>query len=275
MLPQGGKHGTASAQARCRIPARAALGGQGVTKRQPQRRATALGVRRQVLRSLGEAGRPRRFGWHGTPIEPWARSKAACSPRRGSTPHSKGQSLFRCLWEAGGLAARAGLRPARAEDGWWHDFRSLPMRRPVSAGGWHVLQAPSLAAPCFRSAMADSRKHVPSSAVGVLRPSAAYIAHGACFQEQYLEAWHPKGSNPKPCHRPRLVESNQSRDPPGRLSGPGTAIERYRRGKYVVATEKSSFSTAGFTVCAVRSLLSAAQTPSSACPTRRIEYNHC
>ncbi len=53
------------------------------------------------------------------------------------------------------------------------------------------------------------------------------------------------------------------------------AIKRYRRGKYVVATEKSLFSTSDFIVGAVGSLWPDAQTPDSACSSRRIGYNHC
>jgi len=52
------------------------------------------------------------------------------------------------------------------------------------------------------------------------------------------------------------------------------AIKRYRRGKYVVATEKSLFSTSGLTGGAVQRLWSDAQTPDSVCSTRRIGYNH-
>ena len=50
------------------------------------------------------------------------------------------------------------------------------------------------------------------------------------------------------------------------------ATKRYRRGKYVVATEKSLFSTSDFIVGAVGSLWPDAQTPDSACSTRR--YPH-
>ncbi len=53
------------------------------------------------------------------------------------------------------------------------------------------------------------------------------------------------------------------------------AIKRYRRGKYVVATEKSLFSTSDLTAGAVQRLWSDAQTPYSACSSRRIGYNHC
>jgi hypothetical protein len=53
------------------------------------------------------------------------------------------------------------------------------------------------------------------------------------------------------------------------------AIKRYRRGKYVVAIEKSLFSTSGLTGGAVQRLWSDAQTPDSVCTTRRIGYNHC
>ena len=52
------------------------------------------------------------------------------------------------------------------------------------------------------------------------------------------------------------------------------AIKRYRRGKYVVATEKSPFSTSDLTCGAVQCLWSDAQTPYSACSTRCIGYNH-
>ena len=53
------------------------------------------------------------------------------------------------------------------------------------------------------------------------------------------------------------------------------AIKRYRRGKYVVATEKSLFSTSGLTGGAVRSLWFDAQSPYWACSSFRIGYNHC
>jgi hypothetical protein len=53
------------------------------------------------------------------------------------------------------------------------------------------------------------------------------------------------------------------------------AIKRYRRGKYVVATEKSLFSTSGLTAGGVQRLWSDAHTPYSACSTYDIEYNHC
>ena len=53
------------------------------------------------------------------------------------------------------------------------------------------------------------------------------------------------------------------------------AIKRYRRGKYVVATEKSLFSTSDLTCGAVQRLWSDAHTPYSACSSRRIGYNHC
>jgi hypothetical protein len=52
------------------------------------------------------------------------------------------------------------------------------------------------------------------------------------------------------------------------------AIKRYRRGKCVVAMEKSLFSTSDLTGGTVQRLWSDAQTPDSACPTRRIGYNH-
>ena len=53
------------------------------------------------------------------------------------------------------------------------------------------------------------------------------------------------------------------------------AAKRYRRGKYVVATKKSLFSSSGLTCGAVQRLWSDAQTPYSACSSRRIGYNHC
>ena len=53
------------------------------------------------------------------------------------------------------------------------------------------------------------------------------------------------------------------------------ATKRYRREKYVVAAEKSLFPTSDLTGGAVRKQWPAAQTPDSACPTRRIGYNHC
>ena len=53
------------------------------------------------------------------------------------------------------------------------------------------------------------------------------------------------------------------------------AIKRYRRGKCAMATEKSLFSTSGLTGGAVQRLWSDAQTPYSACSSRRIGYNHC
>ena len=53
------------------------------------------------------------------------------------------------------------------------------------------------------------------------------------------------------------------------------AMKRYRRGKYVVATEKSLFSTSDLTCGAVQRLWSDAQSPDSACSTHRIGYNHC
>jgi len=53
------------------------------------------------------------------------------------------------------------------------------------------------------------------------------------------------------------------------------ATKRYRRGKYVVATEKSLFSTSDLAGGAVQRLWSNAQTPYSVCPTRRIGYHHC
>jgi len=52
-------------------------------------------------------------------------------------------------------------------------------------------------------------------------------------------------------------------------------IKRYRRGKYVVATEKSLFSTFDLTGGAVQRLWPDAKTPDSACSTHCIEYNHC
>jgi len=52
------------------------------------------------------------------------------------------------------------------------------------------------------------------------------------------------------------------------------AIKRYRRGKYVVATEKSPFSTSDLTCGAVQRLWYDVQTPYSACSTRCIRYNH-
>jgi hypothetical protein len=53
------------------------------------------------------------------------------------------------------------------------------------------------------------------------------------------------------------------------------AIKRYRRGKYVVATEKRLFSTSDLTGGAVQRLWSDAQTPDSAYSTHCIGYNHC
>jgi hypothetical protein len=60
----------------------------------------------------------------------------------------------------------------------------------------------------------------------------------------------------------------------------GTDVEsmvtkRYRQGKYAVATEESLFSTADLTGGVVQRLWSDAQTPNSACSTRRIGYNYC
>jgi len=52
------------------------------------------------------------------------------------------------------------------------------------------------------------------------------------------------------------------------------AIKRYRRGKYIVATEKSLFSTSDLTGGAVQRLWSDAQSPDSACSTHRIGYDH-
>ena len=52
------------------------------------------------------------------------------------------------------------------------------------------------------------------------------------------------------------------------------AIKRCRRGKYVVATEKSVSSTSDFIVGVVGSIWPDAQTPYSACSTRCIGYNH-
>ena len=53
------------------------------------------------------------------------------------------------------------------------------------------------------------------------------------------------------------------------------AIKRCRRGRYVVATEKSLSSTSDFIVGAVGSIWPDAQTPYSACPARSIGYNNC
>jgi hypothetical protein len=53
------------------------------------------------------------------------------------------------------------------------------------------------------------------------------------------------------------------------------AIKRYRRGKYVVVTEKSLFSISAPTGGEIQRLWSNAQTPDSVCTARRIGYNYC
>lgn len=53
------------------------------------------------------------------------------------------------------------------------------------------------------------------------------------------------------------------------------AIKRYRRGKYVVATENSLSSTSDLTCGAVQRLWSDAQSPDSAGSSRRIGRNRC
>jgi hypothetical protein len=52
-------------------------------------------------------------------------------------------------------------------------------------------------------------------------------------------------------------------------------VKRYRRGKYVVVTEKSLFLTSELTCGAVQRLWSDAQSPYSVCSSRRLGYNHC